>query len=297
MSSSMIPRAQRLSRARVPAAPALDVAPRPHPRRSAPPKIDLSLGLLVAMHASVLFVFLVPFSWPLLLLALGGYVLRMFAITAGYHRYFSHRSFATSRAFQFLLALLGTASMQNGPLWWASWHRKHHKHSDTELDPHSPQHMSFWHSHLGWVLAKESESPDFDNIKDLVKYPELRFLEKHKWLPIVLYGAGCFLIAGWGGLVWGFVVSTILLFHATCFINSLAHVWGTQPYETGDSSRNNALLAIITLGEGWHNNHHRYMSSARQGFHWWQIDFTFYVLKVLGWLGVVWNIRERPRTA
>jgi stearoyl-CoA desaturase (delta-9 desaturase) len=216
----------------------------------------------------------------------------MFAITAGYHRYFSHRAFKTSRAFQLVLAVIGTASMQNGPLWWASWHRRHHKHADTALDPHSPGHVGLWRSHLGWVLERGSEKPDFSNIKDLVKYPELRFLERHKWLPLVAYAGGCFLIAGWGGLVWGFVVSTIVLFHATLLINSLAHISGSRRYLTNDGSRNNALLAVLTLGEGWHNNHHHFMSSARQGFFWWEIDASYYVIRLLSVCRIVWSVRS-----
>jgi stearoyl-CoA desaturase (delta-9 desaturase) len=251
----------------------------------------LSLVLLIAMHVACAAVFLVPFSYGVLGLALGGYALRMFAVTAGFHRYFSHRSYKTSRAFQFVLALLGTASMQNGPLWWASWHRHHHKYSDTARDPHSPRHVGLWRSHLGWVLDGAHDDPILANVKDLVRYPELRFLERHKWLPLIAYALGCFAIAGWAGVVWGFVVSTVVLFHCTLLINSLAHVWGTRRYETSDTSRNNPLLAVITFGEGWHNNHHHCMSSARQGFFWWEIDVSYYVLKALSWMGVVWDLR------
>jgi stearoyl-CoA desaturase (Delta-9 desaturase) len=257
-------------------------------------KLDVSLLLLLGMHFAVVAVLFVPFSWALLALALGGYVLRMFAITAGYHRYFSHRAFKTSRAFQLVLAVLGTASMQNGPLWWASWHRHHHKHADTEHDPHSPKHVGFWNSHLGWVLDGMHDAPDLSKVKDLVRYPELRFLERHKWLPIVAYAGACFAIGGMPAVVWGFVVSTVALFHGTLLINSLAHVWGTRRYATNDTSRNNALLAVVTLGEGWHNNHHHYMSSARQGFFWWEIDVSYYVLKVLSWVGIVWDLRPPP---
>ena len=259
--------------------------------------LDSSAFLLLGMHLAVAAVFLVPFSGGVVALAVGSYVLRMFAITAGYHRYFSHRSYKTSRSFQLVLAVLGTAAMQNGPLWWASWHRRHHKDSDTALDPHSPAYVGLWRAHLGWVLDHRSEHPDHSNIKDLLRYPELRFLDRHKWMPLVTYAVGCFLIAGWAGLVWGFVVSTILLFHATLFINSLAHVWGTRRYETGDDSRNNPLLAVITLGEGWHNNHHHFMSSARQGFFWWEIDVSYYVLRALAAIGVVWDLRSPTRAA
>jgi stearoyl-CoA desaturase (delta-9 desaturase) len=257
----------------------------------------LSIGLLVAMHVACVLVLFVPFSWGVVALALGGYVLRMFAVTAGYHRYFSHRAYKTSRAFQLVLAVLGTASMQNGPLWWASWHRHHHKHSDTALDAHSPSHGGFWKAHLGWVFDGAHDEPILANVRDLVRYPELRFLERHKWLPLIAYAIGCFLIAGWAGVVWGFVVSTVALFHGTLLINSLSHVWGTRPYATNDDSRNNALLALITLGEGWHNNHHHCMSSARQGFRWWQLDVSYYVLAVLRRVGIVWDLRAAPPSA
>lgn len=255
----------------------------------------LSLCLLVLMHLACLLVFVVPFSWELVALAAGSYALRMFGITAGFHRYFAHRTFKTSRGFQFLLALLGTMSMQNGPLWWASWHRHHHKYSDTERDVHSPRH-GFWHSHLGWVLDGSHDMPDLANVRDLSRFPELRFLDRHKWFPLVGYALGCFAVAGWGGVVWGFVLSTLLVFHATCLINSLAHVWGSRPYATADDSRNNALLALLTLGEGWHNNHHHSMSSARQGFLWWQLDMSYYVIRLLAVVGIVWDVRE-PRLA
>jgi stearoyl-CoA desaturase (delta-9 desaturase) len=254
---------------------------------------QLSLVLFVAMHLACLFVFVVPFSLKLLGLAAAGYVLRMWAITAGYHRYFAHRSFKTSRAFQFVLAFLGTSAMENGPLWWASWHRRHHRYSDTVEDVHSPKQVGFWHAHVGWFLDGSHDHPDLSNVKDLARFPELCFLERHKWFPIVLYAVACFAIGSWSGLVWGFVVSTIAVLHVTALINSLAHVWGSRRFETPDESRNNALLAIITLGEGWHNNHHDQMSAARQGVRWWEIDMTYYSLWVLARLGVVWDIRGR----
>jgi stearoyl-CoA desaturase (delta-9 desaturase) len=238
-------------------------------------------------------VFVVPFSPKLLGLFAFGYTLRMFAITAGYHRYFAHRTFKTSRAFQLALAFVGTTAMQNGPLWWASWHRHHHKHSDTPRDAHSPVGRGFWHAHIGWFLDGSGDHPDFSNVKDLAAFPELRFLEKHKWLPIVAYGLACFGIAGWGGLVWGFLLSTIAVLHATALINSLAHVWGSRRFATNDDSRNNALLAVITFGEGWHNNHHNQMGVARQGVRWWEIDMTYYALRLLALFGIVWDIRER----
>lgn len=252
----------------------------------------LSIALLIAMHAACLLVFFVPVTSGALALLVGGYVLRMWAITAGYHRYFSHRSFKTSRAFQFLLGLLGTMAMENGPLWWASWHRRHHRHADQSGDPHSPLRVGFWGAHMGWILSREADSPDLSNVRDLQAFPELRWLDRYKWLPIVAYAVACFAIAGVPGLVWGFVVSTLLVLHATALINSLGHVWGTRRYATSDGSRNNALLAVLTLGEGWHNNHHHAMSSMRQGFFWWEVDFTYYTLRVAEMLGLIWDVRK-----
>jgi stearoyl-CoA desaturase (delta-9 desaturase) len=247
------------------------------------------------MHAACLLVFVVPVTTSALALMAGGYVLRMWAITAGYHRYFSHRSFKTSRAFQFLLGVLGTMAMENGPIWWASWHRRHHKHADHHGDPHSPLRVGFWGAHLGWILSQESSSPDLSNVRDLQRFPELRWLDRHKWIPIIGYAVACYAIGGAAGLVWGFVVSTLLVLHATALINSLGHVWGTRRYATPDGSRNNALLAVLTLGEGWHNNHHHAMYSMRQGLMWWELDFTYYTLRAAQALGVIWNVR-RPST-
>jgi stearoyl-CoA desaturase (delta-9 desaturase) len=222
------------------------------------------------------------------------YVVRMFGVTGGYHRYFSHRSYKTSRVVQFLLAFLAQTSAQRGALWWAAKHRHHHRHSDTEDDVHSPRLRGFWYSHMGWVVQKQHDATDFDSIPDLTKYPELVWLNRHKYLPATVLAVLCLALGGWSGLVVGFVWSTVLLYHGTFFINSLAHVHGSTRYVTGDDSRNNWWLAVITLGEGWHNNHHAYQRSTRQGFRWYEFDPTFYVLKTLSWFGVVWELGEPP---
>ena len=222
------------------------------------------------------------------------YVVRMFAITGGFHRYFSHRSYKTSRVFQFVLAFLAQTSAQKGALWWASVHRYHHLHSDTEHDVHSPRHHGFWYSHVGWIFSKSNHEADYDSIRDLAKYPELRWLDKYDLAPAVLLGVACFLFGGWPGLFVGFFLSTVLTYHGTFLINSLAHEHGDQRYLTGDDSRNNFLLALITLGEGWHNNHHHYQSSTRQGFRWWEVDITYYILVALSWTGLVWDLRQPP---
>ena len=222
------------------------------------------------------------------------YVIRMFGITAGFHRYFSHRSFKTSRGFQFFLAFLGQSSAQRGVLWWAATHRHHHKYSDTEQDVHSPVQHGFWYSHVLWIFSKQVRTADYSLIKDFRKYPELVWLDKWERLPPFLLGFLVWAVAGWSGLVVGFFLSTVLLFHGTFTINSLSHVIGKQPYATGDNSRNNLFLAIITLGEGWHNNHHHFPSATPQGFHWWQIDVTYYILKTLSIFRIVWDLRLPP---
>jgi len=218
----------------------------------------------------------------------------MFGVTAGYHRYFSHRSFKTSRVGQFLLAVLAQSSAQRGVIWWAAIHRHHHLHSDTELDVHSPRHRGFLYSHVGWIFSRRNDEVDYSTVPDLTRYPELVWLERHPYFVATVLAVGCFLFAGWPGLVVGFFWSTVLLYHGSFMINSLAHVHGTQRYLTGDDSRNNWWLALITMGEGWHNNHHAYQRSTRQGFRWWEIDPTYYILKVLSWFRVVWDLGEPP---
>jgi stearoyl-CoA desaturase (delta-9 desaturase) len=222
------------------------------------------------------------------------YVVRMFGVTAGYHRYFSHRSFKTSRVGQFVLALIAQSSAQRGVLWWAAKHRHHHRHSDTELDVHSPRHRGFVYAHLGWIFTPRHDETDYESIPDLTKYPELVWLNRHPYLPATVLALACFFAGGWTWLVVGFFWSTVLLYHGTFFINSLAHVHGTQRYVTGDDSRNNWWLALITLGEGWHNNHHAYQRSTRQGFRWYEIDPTFYALRALSWVRAVWELGEPP---
>jgi stearoyl-CoA desaturase (Delta-9 desaturase) len=222
------------------------------------------------------------------------YWLRIFAIGAGYHRYFSHRAYRTSRVFQFILALLSQSSAQKSVLWWASKHRHHHLHSDTQTDIHSPRHKGFIYSHLGWIFARSNDATDLFKIADLARYPELIWLHKHELVPPFVLALVCYAIGGWPGLIVGFFWSTVLVYHATFCINSLAHVRGRRRYVTGDDSRNNWLLAIFTMGEGWHNNHHAYQSSVRQGFRWWEIDLTFYILKVLSWFGLVWDLKTPP---
>jgi stearoyl-CoA desaturase (Delta-9 desaturase) len=219
------------------------------------------------------------------------FFVRMLGITGGYHRYFAHRSFKTSRLFQFTLACLGCSSMQKGPLWWVSHHRLHHKHTDRVGDPHSPLVSSFWWAHIGWILDRGHDATYWPAVRDWSRFPELRWLDHLQWLPGLLLAGGCWLVDGWSGLVWGFLLSTVLLYHATFAVNSVCHVWGSRPYVTADGSRNNGWVALFALGEGWHNNHHHQQTSARQGFLWWQIDVTYYFIKLLSFAGLVWDIR------
>jgi stearoyl-CoA desaturase (delta-9 desaturase) len=234
-------------------------------------------------------------SWQAIAICVVLYWLRMFAVTAGYHRYFSHRAYSTSRAFQFTLAFLAQSSAQKSVLWWAAKHRHHHLHSDTEQDVHSPRHKGLLYSHISWIFYRQHDATDLTKVSDFASYPELMWLHKFEVLPAVVIAGLCFLIAGLPGLVVGFLWSTVLLYHATFCINSLAHVHGRKRYVTGDDSRNNWLLALFTMGEGWHNNHHAYQSSAQQGFRWWEIDVTYYVLVALSWLGIVWDLRVPPK--
>ena len=261
----------------------------------------------IGMHLACVAVLWVGVSPIALIVALALYAVRMFAITGFYHRYFSHRTFRTSRVLQFVFALIGASSVQRGPLWWAAHHRNHHRHADTAADPHSPGVHGFWWSHAGWFLTRGGFRTDWSRIPDLARYPELRWLDRYDTVVPVLLAAGLFGVGallervaphlGTSGpqlLVWGFFVSTVVLFHATVTINSLAHRFGRQRYDTGDDSRNNLWLALLTFGEGWHNNHHFFPGTARQGFRWWEIDLTWYGLRAMALLGLVRDLKPVP---
>lgn len=261
----------------------------------------------ILLNLSCLLVFYVGFSWTALITAIVLYYIRLFSIGAFYHRYFSHKTYKTNRFWQFIFALIAGTCAQRGPLWWASHHRQHHMVSDEPLDAHSPiQHPLSW-SHMGWFLSKKHYHYDPDRVKDLARYPELVFLNRYDTLlPIILiislYFAGYLLnlyapqldTGPAKMLVWGFSISTILLFNTTSIINSLCHIFGSKRFATKDNSRNNFLFALLTLGEGWHNNHHHYPATARQGFMWWEIDITYYIIKLFEKLGIVWDVKELP---
>lgn len=256
--------------------------------------------LFLLVHLSALIGVLVTgWSWTWALVAVVSYYVRMMVVTAGYHRYFAHRSYRTSRAFQFLLALGAQSAAQRGVLWWAGHHRWHHKHSDTPLDVHSAKQRGFWYAHVGWLLGGAWNESDHKLVPDLAKYPELRWLDRPylHLLPVLALGLAFLLVGGLPAFVWGFLVSTVMVWHGSFAVNSFAHLVGRRRYATRDDSRNSWLLALLTTGEGWHNNHHHYPGSASQGFFWWEIDLTYYVLVGLSRLGLVWDVRRVPESS
>lgn len=262
---------------------------------------------LVFMHIAAFGAFFTGFSWVAVVALLITYIARVFALTAGFHRYFSHRSFKTSRVFQFVLAWVGTSSAQLGPMWWAANHRHHHQHSDKEEDIHSPVVKDAFWAHIGWILCRAYSSIQHDRIKDLNKYPELRFIDRFHILPVfsligLLYVCGALLNHYFPGLgtsglqlvMWGFFLSTVLVYHVTFCVNSVTHIIGNKRFDNDDESRNSFWIALLTFGEGWHNNHHRWPLSARQGMYWWEFDLTYLMLKALEKLGLVWDLQVYP---
>lgn len=245
------------------------------------------------MHLVPLGLFWTGPDWKDFALCFALYYVRMFFITAGYHRYFAHRSYKLGRVMQFLMALGGTTCVQKGPLWWAGNHRNHHRYSDSERDLHSPKH-GFWWSHVGWILADAYSQTPTHVIKDFNKYPELRWLNRYHLVPPLGLALLCYAVGGINALLAGFFLSTVILWHGTFTINSLAHVFGSRRFETSDTSRNSLILALVTLGEGWHNNHHHFSTTANQGFYWWEIDISYYVLCVFEKLGLARDLRRPP---
>lgn len=265
--------------------------------RAEPEKVDWMRCIpFIILHLGCLGVIWVGASPLAVGVAVGLYFIRMFAVTGIYHRYFSHKTYSTSRVGQFLLALFAATTVQRGALWWAYHHRHHHRHSDEPEDAHSPHVHGFLWSHIGWITSRRNFPTDYSQVKDLAKYPELVFLNRFDTLVPLLFAVGLYLIGGWQILVWGFFISTTALFHGTACINSLAHLMGKRRFKTEDDSRNSFILALVTLGEGWHNNHHRYQAAARNGFYWWELDITYYSLKVLSWTGLIWNLKTVPQS-
>ena len=276
--------------------------------RNQPEKFEFKRSIpFIVLHVGCLGVIWTGWSWTAVGLAVFLYVVRMFAITGIYHRYFCHRAYQTSRPVQFLFGLVGLTAVQRGPLWWAAVHRHHHAHSDEPVDTHSPVTKGFLWSHVGWLTSSRNFPTDYRMVRDLQKFPELVFLNRFDLIgPLLLLvflavlGSALQAFApglgtnAWQLIVWGFFISTTVLFHATCAINSFAHTLGSKRFPTGDESRNSLVLAILTLGEGWHNNHHRYQACARQGFYWGEIDVSYYIIRLMGSLGLVWDIRTVP---
>jgi stearoyl-CoA desaturase (delta-9 desaturase) len=248
----------------------------------------------ILIHLGCLLVFVTGVSWEYVAVFAATYLARGFGISAGYHRYFSHRSFKTGRVFQFILALLGTMSIQKGVLWWAGHHRRHHQQADQEGDIHSPSRGGIFWAHMGWFLSTRHQETDWNRVRDFRGYRELVWLNENFVVPPLALAVALYVIGGLPWLVWGFFLSTVAVWHVTYSINTIAHIFGSQRYETGDTSRNNVVLGFLALGEGWHNNHHHYMSSARIGFYWWEIDVTYYALVALSWFGVVWDLAPVP---
>jgi stearoyl-CoA desaturase (delta-9 desaturase) len=278
----------------------------PETRRKPLLKQEIAFLLVHLLPLAALFTGATFFDW---MVCLALYLIRMFWVTGGYHRYFAHKSYKTSRWFQFLIAFMAQTTAQKGALWWAAHHRHHHRHSDTPADPHSMKIYGFWYSHIGWIIGPDFKETDYKVIGDYAKYPELVWLNKHYLVPptilaIVVTALGAivngnglqdfFTSAGLSTLFIGFFLSTVILYHATFSINSIMHKVGTQRYESGDESRNSLVLALITLGEGWHNNHHYYETAGRQGFFWWEIDITYYVLKFFEKVGLIWDLKGVP---
>ena len=261
----------------------------------------------IALHGMCLGVFWVGWSPIAVWIAIILYFIRMFAITGFYHRYFSHKSFKTNRFWQFIFAVIGNSSSQRGPIWWAAHHRHHHRFADTEKDIHSPIQDGFWWSHIGWLTSPANFPTRKKYVKEWLQYPELRWINRFDTVIPILLAASLFALGallervapglnttGPQLLIWGFFISSTVLFHATVTINSFDHMFGTRRFKTADTSRNNPILALVTLGEGWHNNHHHYAVSVRQGFFWWEIDITYYLLVLMSWLGIVKDLRPVP---
>ncbi len=282
------------------------LALRPEPRRKPVLSQEISFILVHLLPLLAFFTGATAFDWAVCVFL---YFFRMFWITAGYHRYFAHRSYKTSRWFQFIIAFMAQTSAQKGALWWAAHHRHHHRHSDTPADPHSMKIYGFWYSHIGWIVGPDFKDTDYKTIGDYAKYPELVWLNKYYLVPPVILAvlvtalggvvnggslAAMFTVSGMSTLLIGFFLSTVILYHGTFSINSIMHKFGRQRYESNDESRNSLWLALLTLGEGWHNNHHYYETSSRQGFFWWEIDITWYILKFLSWMGLIWNLKGVP---
>ena len=258
----------------------------------------LSPAIFWIVQASAFLVFFVPFSWGFVALWAASHFLRAIGLTLAFHRYFAHRAFQMNRAVRFFWAFVGTAAMQKGPLWWAGHHVNHHRYADRDGDPHSPMVSGFYYAHVGWFLndaRHDRLGPTNPVIRDFSKAPEIVFLDRYFAVPPLVLALAMYAIGGLPWLIWGFCLPTMTLAHATFAINTVNHMFGTRRFDTIDESRNNALTAFFAVGEGWHNNHHRYQRAARNGFYWWEFDLTWYVIRLMGVLGLAWDIHGVPQ--
>jgi stearoyl-CoA desaturase (Delta-9 desaturase) len=250
-----------------------------------------------AVQLSALLVFAVPFTWGLVGLWAASHFIRAVGLTLAFHRYFAHRAFQMNRVTRFVWAFIGTAAMQKGPLWWAGHHVNHHRYADRDGDPHSPMVSGVYYAHVGWFLndARHDRLEQSNPVmRDFSKAPELVFLDRFHFVPPLLLALSLYFIGGLPWLVWGFCLPTFTLAHATFAINTVNHMFGSRRFETRDESRNNVVTAIFAAGEGWHNNHHRYQRAARNGFYWWEVDLTWYVIRAMAAVGLAWNVQRVP---
>lgn len=278
------------------------------------------LGVIIpfaALVAAIIMLWGVAFNWVYLALLFGMYVFSGLGITIGYHRLFTHKSFATTRFMTWLWAVAGSSAAEGSVLEWVAYHRRHHQFSDEMEDPHSPHAhdhsdsmlgfiKGFWHSHMGWFVSRDpADAPEFSRyVPDLQKDPVVVSVDRHWRLWTLI---GCLVPAVLGGLItwswmgillgflWGGLVRVFLVHHITWSINSVCHIWGSRPFESHDQSRNNAIFAVVGFGEGWHNNHHAFPTSAKHGLRWWQIDWSWIVIRSMKMMRLAWDVKVPSR--
>ncbi|KAL2463069.1 Palmitoyl-monogalactosyldiacylglycerol delta-7 desaturase [Forsythia ovata] len=252
-----------------------------------------SIGLVVSVHLLCVFAPF-TFNWGAFWVAFGLYIITgLFGITLSYHRHLSHKSFKIPKWLEYIFAYCGALAAQRDPIYWVSTHRYHHQFCDTEKDPHSPI-RGFWFSHSTWLFDNNSivaKCGKPNNVGDLEKQPFYKFLERTYLIHPIGLGALLYALGGFPYVVWGMGVRTVFVYHITWLVNSASHTWGKQVWNTGDLSRNNWWLAMITFGEGWHNNHHAFEYSARHGLEWWQVDITWYVIRLLKAIGLATDVK------
>jgi stearoyl-CoA desaturase (delta-9 desaturase) len=257
----------------------------------------LSGSVFWIVQASALLIFFIPFSWELAALWAASHFLRAVGLTLAFHRYYAHRAFQMNRIARFVWTFIGIAAMQKGPLWWAGHHVNHHRFADRDGDPHSPMISGVYYAHIGWFLndaRHDRLEPSNPVVRDFSKVPEIAWLDRYFAVPPLMLAAAMYLAGGMPWLIWGFCLPTMTLAHATFAINTVNHMFGTRRFDTIDESRNNALTAFFAVGEGWHNNHHRYQRAARNGFYWWEFDPTWYVIRIMAAVGLAWDVHRVP---